>query len=170
MMGPRCYNWLCNRTARRLLKRNGPTMISPDILKRSAVAGALSVAVVGGVFALAPELSEEETAAQAADLDAAGTVSLDSDTRMPQPVARKAPPPEESKVEVRSRFDVDLEPVRIRARDRAAERAMERLQNIHESHGVITEAPRVNLLQLRIDRARRAAQFRSNAVIVSPRE
>ena len=136
-------------------------MISPDILKRSATASAFGAAVVGTVILMTPAFSDSD---QRASIVEFGSTDTDREIhRSPeedfQPVLRKAPPATAQPRLTGNAPDgqsADRAAV-IDARNRAAQRALERLKTIYDKDAAPAQT-QVGFLKGQIDRAvRRAA-------------
>ena len=110
-------------------------MISPEILKRSATAGLLSVMTIGGAMMLLPESGEAEAVRDLNEWADPVQVTYRS-VDHPVHVIRRAPPPA-----VERRADGSYEVSRaiheasLEARNEAARRALDELQGAYDEHG-----------------------------------
>jgi hypothetical protein len=110
-------------------------MISPEILKRSATAGLLSVVTIGGAMMLLPDAGEPEAIRDLnswADPVQVTYRSVDH----PEHVIRRAPPPAVEQRDDGSReVSEAIHEASLEARNEAARRALDELQGAYDKHG-----------------------------------
>ena len=110
-------------------------MISPEILKRSATAGLLSVMTIGGAMMLLPDSGDAESLRDLNEWADPVQVSYRS-VDHPQHVIRRAPPPAvERRADGSEEVSEALQEASIEARNEAARRALDELQGAYDEHG-----------------------------------
>ena len=129
-------------------------MISPEIIKRSATAGLLSVATVGAVMAFVPGLGDEDRGADLNRWADPVHVSYESPAEG-QDVLRKAPPPRVVKPSAGEATD-EARRKNLEARNEAARKALEQLQGAYDEFGPAPKAQeQVDILRRKMREVRR---------------
>lgn len=138
-------------------------MISHDILKRAATAGAVGAAVLGGAVWTMSESASPECPSDASEWGQPAEVAYVPPEEYSPPEVRRAPRPDESSAESDS-DEMEETEAELRARKDAMERAIERLARIkrekRRGESQLSDAT-VRRLEARIDRAIRTAVERS---------
>lgn len=139
-------------------------MISHEILKRAAAAGAVGAAVFGGAVWMTSETATSDGPCDRTESNKSAEISQVPAEEFSHPEVRKAPAPEETRPAEVEPQPADVDGAEYRARRDAMRRAVEQLAHIKRMNrrgGEVSDAT-VRRLESTIDRAIRVAADRTS--------